>query len=169
MSPSGSLILSPSFGRATFILSPPARIRFVLANDGKGTALEITPAGTVLVPGEGLPDENDLDAITEDARSSVRPERIRSQICCHTYQHQHPKEHRGDPRVGQTRGWRGFVCNRGGGAFVEVWAQHLDAGGHDARADRCYIEITDPKFMEAAFADTLQQIIRQPIASCRTS
>lgn len=33
---------------------------FVLANDGKGTALEITPAGTVLVPGEGLPDEIDL-------------------------------------------------------------------------------------------------------------
>ena len=38
---------------------------FVIANDGKGTAVEVTPAGTVLVPGEGLPDEDDLDAATE--------------------------------------------------------------------------------------------------------
>ena len=39
---------------------------FVVANDGRGTAVEVTPAGTVIVPGEGLPDENDLSTPTEE-------------------------------------------------------------------------------------------------------
>src|SRR5687768_15021111 len=41
---------------------PPAPDSFmVLANDGKGTAVEVTPIDTVLVPGEGLPPEKNFD------------------------------------------------------------------------------------------------------------
>lgn len=39
---------------------------FVLADDGKGTAVEISPSGTVLIPGEGLPGESDMNADTTD-------------------------------------------------------------------------------------------------------
>jgi hypothetical protein len=37
----------------------------VLADDGKGTLLEITPLNTVLMPGGGLPDENNFTAASD--------------------------------------------------------------------------------------------------------
>jgi hypothetical protein len=41
---------------------PPCPNSFiVVANDGRGSAVEITPIDTVLVPGEGLPPEENFD------------------------------------------------------------------------------------------------------------
>src|SRR5688500_1089546 len=46
---------------------PPApNSLIVLANDGRGSGVELTPNGTVIVPGEGLPPEDDLSAATEE-------------------------------------------------------------------------------------------------------
>lgn len=133
---------------------------FVLANDGKGTALEITPAGTVLVPGEGLPDENDLDAVTEEheaqfVRSEFVPRYVATHININTR-----KSIEEIRELAKREGWRVLVCNRGGGLFqlVEVWVENtLMLEVMTPEQTERYIEITDPKFMEAAFADTLQQ------------
>lgn len=133
---------------------------FVLANDGKGTALEITPAGTVLVPGEGLPDENDLDAVTEEheaqfVRSEFVPRYVATHININT--RKSIKEIR---ELAKREGWRVLVCNRGGGLFqlVEVWVENtLMLEVMTPEQTERYIEITNPKFMEAAFADTLQK------------
>ena len=56
--------------------------------------------------------------------------------------------------------WRVLVCNRGGGLFqlVEVWVENtfmLEVMTPE-QTER-YIEITDPKFMEAAFEEALKQ------------
>lgn len=133
---------------------------FVIANDGKGTALEITPAGTVLIPGEGLPDVNDPNAVTEEheaqfVRSEYVPRYVATHININTQ-----KSIEEIRELANREGWRVLVCNRGGGLFqlVEVWLENtlmLEVMTPEQTAR--YIEITDPKFMEAAFADTLQQ------------
>jgi hypothetical protein len=133
---------------------------FVLANDGKGTALEITPAGTVLVPGEGLPDESDLNAVTEPheaqfVKSEFVPRYVATHININT--ERSIEEIR---EMAKREGWRVLVCNRGGGLFqlVEIWVENtlmLEVMTPEQTAR--YIEITDPKFMDAAFAETFQQ------------
>lgn len=133
---------------------------FVIANDGKGTALEITPAGTVFVPGEGLPDENDPNAVTEQHEAQfVRSEYVPRYVATHVNinTRKNIEEIRA---IANREGWRVLVCNRGGGLFqlVEVWIENtLMFEVMTPEQTARYIEITNPKFMEAAFAETLQQ------------
>jgi len=133
---------------------------FVLANDGRGSAVEITPAGTVLVPGEGLPDENDPDAVTEEHEAQfVRSEFVPRYVATHLNINT-SKSIDEIRELAKREGWRVLVCNRGGGLFqlVEVWLENtfmLEV--MTPEQTQRYIEITDPNFMEAAFASTLQQ------------
>jgi hypothetical protein len=133
---------------------------FVIANDGKGTAVEITPSGTVLVPGEGLPDENDLSAATEEyeaqfVQSELKPRYVATHLNIST---EKSIEEIRDLAKGE--GWRVLVCNRGGGLFqlVEVWIENtfmLEV--MTPEQTRRYVEITDPEFMKAAFEQVLAQ------------
>jgi hypothetical protein len=128
---------------------------FVLANDGRGTAVEITPAGTVLVPGEGLPDDNDLDAVTEEfeakfVQSDFRPTYVATHLNIST-----KKSIEEIREIARRQGWRVLVCNRGEGLFqlVEVWIENtfmLEVMTPEQTAR--YVEITDPEFMAKAFA-----------------
>ena len=128
---------------------------FVVANDGRGTAVEITPAGTVLVPGEGLPDENDPDAPTEgyEARfvqSELRPKYVATHLNINTR-----KSIDEIREIAKREGWRVLVCNRGEGLFqlIEVWVENtfmLEVMTPEQTAR--YVEITDPDFIAKAFA-----------------
>ena len=128
---------------------------FVLANDGRGTAVEITPAGTVLVPGEGLPDENDLEAATEEfeakfVQSDFRPTYVATHLNIST-----KKSIEEIREIARREGWRVLVCNRGEGLFqlVEMWIENtfmLEVMTPEQTAR--YVEITDPEFMAKAFA-----------------
>ena len=133
---------------------------FVIANDGRGSAVEVTPAGTVLVPGEGLPDENDLTAPTEEfeakfVQSDLRPRYVATHLNINTQKSIEEIRERAN-----REGWRVLVCNRGGGLFqlVEVWVENtfmLEVMTPEQTAR--YVEITDPEFMKAAFAETFDQ------------
>src|SRR5688500_17024131 len=59
-------VLAEIWDGMVFPFPPAPNSFFVIANDGRGTAVEVTPAGTVLVPGDGMPDENDIEAATEE-------------------------------------------------------------------------------------------------------
>ena len=128
---------------------------FVLANDGRGTAVEITPAGTVLVPGEGLPDDNDLEAATEEfeakfVQSDFRPTYVATHLNISA-----KKSIEEIREIARREGWRVLVCNRGEGLFqlVEVWIENtfmLEVMTPEQTAR--YVEITDPEFMAKAFA-----------------
>jgi hypothetical protein len=128
---------------------------FVLANDGRGTAVEVTPSGTVLIPGEGLPDENDLDAATEEfegkfVQSDLRPRYVATHLNINT-----KKSIEELREIASREGWRVLVCNRGEGLFqlVEIWVENtfmLEVMTPEQTAR--YIEITDPEFMAKAFA-----------------
>ncbi|HEX6124883.1 MAG TPA: hypothetical protein VFZ23_05860 [Pyrinomonadaceae bacterium] len=128
---------------------------FVIANDGRGTAVEITPAGTVLMPGEGLPDEDDLDAATEEyearfVQSEFKPTYVATHLNINT-----KKSIEEIREIARREGWRVLVCNRGEGLFqlVEVWIENtfmLEVMTPEQTAR--YVEITDPEFMAKAFA-----------------
>lgn len=143
-----------------FPFPPAPNSFFVLANDGKGSAVEVTPSGTVLVPGEGLPDENDPNASTEEYEAQfVKSEFIPRYVATHLNINTQ-KSIEEVREMARREGWRVLLCNRGGGLFqlVEVWLEDtfmLEVMTPEQTAR--YIEITDPKFMEAAFAETLQQ------------
>ena len=132
---------------------------FVLADHGKGTAVEISPAGTVLVPGEGLPDEDDLDANTSEfeakfVQSEFKPRYVATHLNIST--NKSIDEIR---ELAKREDWRVLVCNRGGGLFqlVEVWVENtfmLEVMTPE-QTER-YVEITDPAFMEAAFEQALK-------------
>jgi hypothetical protein len=133
---------------------------FVIANDGKGTAVEVTPSGTVLIPGEGLPDENDLDAPTDSFEAQfVKSEFVPRYVATHLNINTQ-KSIEEIRALANREGWRVLVCNRGGGLFqlVEVWVENtfmLEVMTPE-QTER-YIEITDPKFMEAAFEEALKE------------
>lgn len=132
---------------------------FVLANDGKGTAVEITPAGTVIVPGEGEPDENDLDAATEEyearfVKSDLVPRYVATHLNINTR-----KSIDEIRAIAKREGWRVLVANRGEGLFqlVEFWVENsfmIEVMTPEQTAR--YIEITSPEFMEKAFAGAFE-------------
>lgn len=133
---------------------------FVIANDGKGTAVEITPAGTVLVPGEGLPDENDLTAATEEfearfVKSDLVPRYVATHLNIST------KKTIDEIReLAKAEDWRVLVCNRAEGLFqlIEVWVENtfmLEVMTEEQTAR--YVEITDPAFIGQAFEQTFNQ------------
>lgn len=133
---------------------------FVIANDGKGTAVEVTPAGTVLVPGEGLPDEDDLSATTEEfegkfVKSELVPRYVATHLNIST--RKTIEELR---ELAKSEGWRVLVANRGEGLFqlVEIWVENtfmLEVMTPEQTAR--YVEITDPKFIAQAFEQTFHQ------------
>jgi len=128
---------------------------FVIANDGRGTAVEITPAGTVLIPGEGLPDEDDLSTATEEyeakfVQNDLKPKYVATHLNINTQ-----KSIDEIREIAKREGWRVLVCNRGEGLFqlVEVWVENaflLEVMTPEQTAR--YVEITNPEFMTKAFS-----------------
>lgn len=132
---------------------------FVMANDGKGSAVEITPAGTVIVPGEGLPPEDDVDAATEEyearfVKSDLVPRYVATHLNINTR-----KSIEEIREIARREGWRVLVANRGEGLFqlIEFWVENtfmIEVMTPEQTAR--YIEITTPEFMEKAFAGAFE-------------
>ena len=134
---------------------PPAPDSFmVLANDGKGTGVEITPINTIIVPGEGLPPEDDVTAPTEAyearfVRSDFVPRYVPTHLNINTKLSIDEIK-----AIANREGWRTLVANRGEGLFqlVEVWVENrfmLEVMTPE-QTER-YIEITNPAFIAKMF------------------
>lgn len=136
---------------------PPAPNSFlVLANDGRGTGVEVTPINTILVPGEGLPPESDTAVPTEEYEAKfVTSDFVPRYVPTHLNINTHLSI--GEIKaIAKREGWRTLVCNRGEGLFqlVEVWIEDrfmLEVMTPE-QTER-YIEITSPEFIAKAFAD----------------
>ena len=138
---------------------PPAPDSFmVLANDGKGSAIEITPFDTILVPGEGLPPEEGFDAATPTEEYEAKftqtanpPQYVATHLNINTaLSEEQVKE------IARREGWRVLTCNRGEGLFqlIEIWIENrfmLEVMTPEQTAR--YIEITNPEFIAKAFGD----------------
>jgi hypothetical protein len=136
---------------------PPAEnALIVLANDGKGSAVEVLPADTVLQPGEGLPEDDGFGIDTQTERYEARFVRTEakkefSPVHLNISTHLSINEVR---ELAEQNGWRNLVCNRDGGLFqlIEVWVYDrfmLEVMTEEQTAR--YREITDPAFIMSAF------------------
>ena len=148
-------VLAEIWEGAVYPFPPAPGSFFVVANDGRGSAVEVTPAGTVLIPGQGLPDENDLSAPTEEyegqfVQSELKPKYVATHLNINT-----KKSIEEIRAIAKREGWRVLVCNRGEGLFqlIEVWVENtfmLEVMTPEQTAR--YVEITQPEFLEKAFA-----------------
>jgi hypothetical protein len=132
---------------------PPCPNSFiVLANDGKGSAVEVTPIHTILVPGEGLPPEEnfDISVATEEyeakfVQGDFAPRYIATHLNINT-----PLSEAEVKAIGAREGWRVLTCNRGGGLFqlIELWIENrfmLEVMTPEQTAR--YVEVLSPEFL----------------------
>ena len=152
-------VLAEIWDGMVFPFPPAPGSFFVIANDGKGTAVEVTPAGTVIVPGERLPAENDVTAATEEfeakfVKSDFVPRYVATHLNINT-----KKSIEEIRQIAKREGWRVLVANRGEGLFqlVELWVENtfmLEVMTPE-QTER-YVEITSPEFIAAAFTENFQ-------------
>lgn len=151
-------ILAELWGGMVIPFPPAPGSWMALANDGKGTGVEITPAGTVLVPGEGMPPEDGFDATTktEDVEAKfVRTDNPARYVATHL-NISTPLNIDEIKAIGKREGWRTLVCNRGEGLFqlVELWVENtfmLEVMTPEQTAR--YVEVTSPEFIAKAFGE----------------
>ena len=150
-------VLAELWNGAMVIPFPPCPNSFmVLANDGRGSAVEITPINTVLVPGEGLPPEEGFDAATPTEeyeakflQSDFAPPFVATHLNINTNLNEAEVK-----AIARREGWRVLTCNRAEGLFqlIELWIEDrfmLEVMTPEQTAR--YVEITDPAFLAQAF------------------
>ncbi|MCU1289711.1 MAG: hypothetical protein JWN60_1940 [Acidobacteria bacterium] len=144
---------------------PPAPNSFmVLADDGRGSAVEVTPIDTVLVPGEGFPPEENFDssAPTEKyeakfVKSDFAPQYVATHLNINTQLNEAEVK-----AIAKRENWRVLTCNRGEGLFqlIELWIEDrfmLEVMTPEQTAR--YVEVLSPEFISQSFG------IRIPAAS----
>ncbi|CAN5750693.1 hypothetical protein BH20ACI4_BH20ACI4_17410 [soil metagenome] len=142
---------------------PPAPDSFIApANDGRGSAVEVTPLNTILVPGEGLPPEEGFDAntLTEEyeakfVTSDFSPRYIATHLNINTHLSESEVK-----EIARREGWRVLTCNRDRGLFqlIEIWIEDrfmLEVMTPEQTAR--YVEITDPEFIAEVFGGIHKQ------------
>jgi hypothetical protein len=149
-------VLAELWGGMVIPFPPCPNSFFVLANDGRGTAVEVTPVNTILVPGEGLPPETDfsVETLTEEheakfVQSDFAPQYVATHLNINTRLSDAEVK-----AIGKREGWRVLTCNRDRGLFqlLELWVEDrfmLEVMTPEQTAR--YVEITDPKFLAEAF------------------
>ena len=141
---------------AVFPFPPAPNSFFVVANDGRGSAVEVTPIDTILVPGKGLPEEENFDSTTRTeefeaqfVKSDFVPQYVPTHLNINT-----PLSETEVKELAKREGWRVLTCNRGEGLFqlVEIWIENrfmLEVMTPEQTAR--YVEITQPEFLSEAF------------------
>ena len=145
---------------------PPSPGSFIVfADDHRGTVLEVTPVNTVIVPGNGLPNEENFDINTptgdHEAKfvsSDFSPKFIATHLNINTNLSEAEIK-----AIARRAGWRCFTANRENGLFqlIELWIE-----------DRFLLEVNTPEMtaMYVAMAKpenwaNLLQLPFQPKAS----
>lgn len=148
-------VLAELWDGYAFPFPPSPNSFFVLAGDGKGTAVEVTPINTVLVPGEGFPPEENFDAATPTEEyeskfvlSDFSPRYVATHLAMNTNLSEAEVK-----AIARREGWRTLTANRGGGLFqlIEVWAENrfmLEVFTPEMTAR--YIEVMNPQFLGQA-------------------
>jgi len=154
-------VIAELWDGAMVVPFPPAPGAFmVFANDGRGSGVEITPRGTVLIPGTGLPPEDDSDAPTEEYEAKFVNQGSAPQYVA---THLNINTHLGIEEIkaiGRREGWRTLVCNRGEGLFqlVEMWIEnHFMLEVMTPEQTARYVEITRPEFFAEMLGITFPQ------------
>lgn len=148
---------------------PPAPNSFVvLANDGRGSLIEVSPINIVLEPGTGLPPEENysITTLTEEYEAKFVTSGIVPQyVSTHVNINSHLSEAE-VKAIGRREGWRTLTCNRDKGFFqvIEVWLEdRFMIEVMTPEMTKRYLEITDPVFLAEAFGLTIPPKQTAPI------
>ena len=153
-------VLAELWNGMVFPFPPAPGSFFVLANDGRGSAVEVTPLNTILVPGEGLPPEEGFDTTTPTEEyeakfvtSDFSPRYIATHLNINT-----PLSEAEVKEIARREGWRVLTCNRDRGLFqlIEVWIEDrfmLEVMTPEQTAR--YVEITSPEFIAEFFGQQI--------------
>ncbi len=136
---------------------PPCPNSFiVLEDDGRGTAVEITPINIELLPGEGLPVEDESfnsQTPTEDYEAKFTQRPTFSEYTATHLNINTPLSAEEVKAIAKREGWRVLTCNRGEGLFqlLEVWAENrLMIEMMTPEMTERYLEVLQPQFLAAA-------------------
>ena len=140
---------------------PPAPNSFiVLANDGRGSAVEVTPVNTILVPGEGLPPEDgfDVQTLTEEYEAKFVTSHFSPRYTATHLNINTPLSEAEVKKIARREGWRVLTCNRDRGLFqlIEIWIEDrfmLEVMTPEQTAR--YVEITSPEFIAEFFGQQI--------------
>lgn len=132
---------------------PPSPDSFiVVADDGRGSAVEVTPVNIVLEPGEGFPHEEGFDKTTPTEEFEAKfvydkttPKYISTHLAINTKLSEQEIK-----ALANREGWRTLTCNRGEGLFqlIEIWVENrfmLEV--FTPEMTKRYIEIMQPQFI----------------------
>jgi hypothetical protein len=129
---------------------------FVLADDNKGTLVEVTPINVVLAPGEGLPDEENFDTATDTEEfeakfvaGDISPKFVATHLNLNS-----PLSEQEIKAIAKREGWRCFTANRGGGMFqtIEFWVEdRFMFEVNPPEMAKKYVELFQPEVIAAAF------------------
>lgn len=130
-----------------FVACPDSYI--ALADDGKGTEIEVTPINIELLPGEGLPVEDETFTAQTPTEEYEGKFTERERVSDYTATHVNINTHLDAAAVkaiAEREGWRVLTCNRAGGLFqvIEIWVEN-----------RFLIEVFTPE-MRARYVELMQ-------------
>lgn len=150
-------VLAELWGGAMAIPFPPCPGGYiVLANDGRGSGVEVTPINTVLVPGEGLPPEENFDINTPTieyeakfVQSDFAPPYVATHLNINTLLSEAEVK-----AIARRENWRVLTANRDNGLFqlIELWIEdRFMLEVMTPEQTKRYVEITDPEYIAKIF------------------
>lgn len=135
---------------------PPCPNAFMaLADDGRGTMVEVTPINIELLPGADLPVEDETfnaQTPTEEYEAQFTERPTHSEYTATHLNINTPLSAEEVKAIAKRMGWRVLTCNRAGGLFqlLEVWAEN-----------RLMIEVMTPEMTERYLEVVQPQLIAE--------
>lgn len=121
-------ILAELFGGVAMPFPPSPGGFVAFADDDRGTLVEVVPSDVHLVPGEGLPDEENFtrETITDENEAVFVPGNERSLFGSVHLNINSPLDEESIKAIAKREGWRCLKANRGRGLFqlIELWIEN---------------------------------------------
>ena len=131
-------IIAELWGGYAFPFPPSPGGWVALADDGRGTMVEVVPAHVQLVPGVGFPAEEGFtqQTITDDYEATFEPDNDTTLFGSVHLNINSPLNEDAIKAIAKREGWRCFTANRGRGLFqlIEFWIE-----------DRFLLEVNTPE------------------------
>ncbi len=131
-------VLAELWNGYAYPFPPSPRSFVVFADDNRGTLVEVTPINTVIVPGEGLPSDENFSIKTPTGEheakfvsSDYSPKFVATHLNINTN-----LSYAEIKAIADREGWRCFTANRENGLFqlIELWIE-----------DRFLLEVNTPE------------------------
>ena len=153
-------IIAELWGGYAFPFPPSPGGYVALADDGRGTMVEVVPAHVQLVPGVGVPNEAGFSqqTITDDYEATFVPDNETTLFGSVHLNINSPLDEDAIKAIARREGWRCFTANRGRGLFqlIEFWIE-----------DRFMLEVHTPemtaKYMEMVTPENWAAFLESPL------